>query len=139
MPWVMDCSIAGALGLPDELSCRAEKFLEVMLADTNIWVPPLWWYEMSNILVAAMRRRRLTAATMARLAELYSSLPVHTDSPPSHAICTAIQKLAILYRLSAYDAAYLELAHRLGTGLATLDRDLERAARSSGVPVFDAD
>ena len=139
MSWVMDCSIAGALGLPDELSHRAEKFLEVILTDAEVWVPPLWWYEISNLLVAAMRRRRLTQAAMTHLAELYSSLPVRTDAPPSPAISSAMQKLAIQHGLSAYDAAYLELAHRLGTGLATLDRDLERAARSSGVPLFEVD
>jgi predicted nucleic acid-binding protein len=139
MPWVMDCSIAGALGLPDELSPRAEKFLEVMLADTEVWVPPLWWYEMSNLLVAAVRRRRLTQAAMAHLAELYASLPLRTDAAPSAAISGAIQRLAIQQGLSAYDAAYLELAHRLGTGLATIDRDLERAAKSSGVPLFEVD
>jgi hypothetical protein len=72
----MDCSIAGALGLPDKLSHRAEKFLEIMLRDGEVWVPPLWWYEMSNLLVVAMRRKRLTQAAMNRLAELYSSLPV---------------------------------------------------------------
>ncbi len=139
MSWVMDCSIAGALGLPDELSLRAERFLEVMLADAEVWVPPLWWYEMSNLLVVAMRRRRLTQATMKHLAELYSSLPVLTDASPSPEISGTIQTLAIQHGISAYDAAYLELAQRLGTGLATLDRDLERAAKSSGVPLFEVD
>ena len=137
MSWIMDGSMAGALGLPDELSHRAERFLEVMLAGAEVWVPPLWRCEMSNLLVAAVRRRRLTPATMKHLAGLYASLPVLADAPPSPAISGAIQRLAIQHGLSACDAAYLELAHRLVAGLATLDRDLERAAKSSGVPLFE--
>ena len=41
------------------------------------------------------------------------------------------------HRLSAYDAAYLELATREGMQLATLDHDLEQAARNLGVPILD--
>ena len=137
MPWVMDCSIAGALALPDEHSHRAEKFLELAMNEGEVWVPPLWWYEISNLFVAAMRRKRLTEAVKAQLAELYSALPIHTDAVPTAAILSAIQQLASKYGLSAYDAAYLELAQRTGSGLATLDQDLARAARLSGVSVFD--
>jgi predicted nucleic acid-binding protein len=139
MVWVMDGSIAAALGLPDEFSPRAEKFLKTVLAQGEVWVPPLWWYEISNVIVVAKRRKRLTYAKAMQLAELYSSLPVRTDAAPSAPIAGSIQQLALQRGLSAYDAAYLELAHRLGAGLASLDEDLERAARESGVPLFAAD
>jgi len=38
--------------------------------------------------------------------------------------------------LSAYDAAYLELASRHGLPLATLDEKLEQAARTENVPLL---
>jgi predicted nucleic acid-binding protein len=38
-------------------------------------------------------------------------------------------------QLSTYDAAYLELAIRLGFGLITLDRQLAQAALAEGVPL----
>jgi predicted nucleic acid-binding protein len=38
--------------------------------------------------------------------------------------------------LSAYDAAYLELAMREGLPLATLDERLKNAANVSGVAIF---
>lgn len=41
--------------------------------------------------------------------------------------------LALIYRLSVYDAAYLELALRRDLPLATLDGALLQAARISGV------
>ena len=44
--------------------------------------------------------------------------------------------LARRYRLSAYDAAYLELALRLGLPLATLDADLVKAATTAGLSIF---
>ena len=43
------------------------------------------------------------------------------------------------FGLSAYDAAYLELAARRGAALATLDGKLEKAARRAGVEVFSED
>ena len=52
-----------------------------------------------------------------------------------HALSDTLQ-LARTYKLSAYDASYLELALRLGAPLATLDEDLRRAAEKSGVKKF---
>jgi predicted nucleic acid-binding protein len=49
---------------------------------------------------------------------------------------SVITDLARSERLTAYDAAYLELALRLGLPLATLDRDLAVAARRRGVTVL---
>jgi predicted nucleic acid-binding protein len=40
-----------------------------------------------------------------------------------------------LHRLSAYDAAYLELALREGVPLAALDPRLDAAARAAGVAI----
>lgn len=50
-------------------------------------------------------------------------------------VFTEILALARRYGLSIYDAAYLELAARLALPLATLDQNLARAARESGVEV----
>jgi len=44
--------------------------------------------------------------------------------------------LARVYNLSAYAAAYLELAIRHNAPLATLDAGLQKAAKRAGVAVF---
>ena len=44
-----------------------------------------------------------------------------------------VRKLAYAHRLTSYDAAYLELAIRLGLPLASLDGDLQKATTASGV------
>jgi predicted nucleic acid-binding protein len=49
----------------------------------------------------------------------------------------ASQAACNTYRLSAYDAAHLELAIREGLPLATLDDDLRRAASAAGVKLVD--
>jgi predicted nucleic acid-binding protein len=41
--------------------------------------------------------------------------------------------------LSAYDAAYLELAMRRGLRLATLNQDLIKAANTAGVLIYSPD
>jgi predicted nucleic acid-binding protein len=41
------------------------------------------------------------------------------------------------HRLTAYDAAYLDLAQCTGLALATLDDDLRKAAQAEGVALVD--
>ncbi|MBI3092180.1 MAG: type II toxin-antitoxin system VapC family toxin, partial [Candidatus Tectomicrobia bacterium] len=44
--------------------------------------------------------------------------------------------LARTYQLTAYDAAYLELALRTASPLATFDEELVKAAPAAGVALF---
>ena len=44
--------------------------------------------------------------------------------------------LARAYGLSSYDAAYLELAVRRGLPLATLDKELHKAAKRASVAIY---
>ncbi len=131
--WVLDCSLALAWALPDESSKRAERFLAEVTAETVLWVPALWWYELANALTMAQRRRRLLESDGLRAIELYASLPIQTDTHLNSDVAWRFHSLAKEYNLSAYDAAYLELAQRKGFGLATLDRNLTTAARKAGV------
>ena len=101
--------------------------------ETVLWVPALWWYELANAFTMAHRRRRLTESEAVQLVELYSSLPIQTDAHLNTDAVRRFQALAKEYSLSAYDAAYLELAQRKGIALATLDKRLISAARKSGV------
>jgi predicted nucleic acid-binding protein len=132
----MDCSIAAALGLPDESSPLADAFLLQGKSD-DIWVPSLWWHEIGNVLVSARRRERLCDNNVSGLIQLYGDLPIHTDTAYGTGLMERIHRLATTYKLSAYDAAYLELAERKQAGLATLDAKLLQAARDCGVEIFE--
>jgi len=135
MDWVLDSSIALALALPDETSERVDHFFSRMTGGSVLWVPALWWYEMANALIGAQRRKRLTERDRMRLIELYRMLPIRTDTILDSDAIYRFHTLAMEYKLSAYDAAYLELAQRRGLGLATLDKRLHSAALGAGVKV----
>lgn len=138
MEWVLDCSLAPAWALPDETSARAEKFLAHLSPQSVLWVPALWWYEISNALTMAQRRHRLVESKSRRIIDLYSTLPIETDAELNLHVVQRLQALTREYSLSAYDAAYLELAERKNVGLATLDRRLITAARKAGVKILSA-
>jgi predicted nucleic acid-binding protein len=130
---VLDCSVALAWVLPDEASGRADQLFGQLTPRTSLWVPALWWYELANALTTAQRQARLAAAETRRVIELYRELPIRTDPELDADAAWRWHALAQELGLSAYDAAYIELAQRRGLSLATLDRALARAARRTGI------
>jgi predicted nucleic acid-binding protein len=62
-------------------------------------------------------------------------LPVDVDSPGAETVFHLTHNLSRNHGLTAYDAAYLELAMRKRIALATVDASLERAARAEGVEI----
>ena len=137
MECVLDCSLALAWGLPDEGSKHADRVLVRAARTTSVfWVPALWWYEVSNALAMAQRRKRITDSDRTHLVDLYARLSIQTDTYLGPDIILRLSGLAEQYTLSAYDAAYLELAQRRGLALASLDLSLSTAARRAGVKVI---
>ena len=67
-----------------------------------------------------------------------AALNVEIDEGCDVQVWSATVRLADLYRLTVYDAAYLELAQRTRFPLATLDAVLATAARAAGVTVRPA-
>lgn len=135
MEVVLDSSVALAWALPDETSIRADRLLSEASRKGVFWVPALWWYEVANALTVARRRRRIAEADRARIVELYGMLPIQTDSELDVNTMWRFHTLAEEYTLSAYDAAYLELALRRGLRVVTFDQRLISAARKTGVRV----
>ena len=133
MPFVLDASITACWAFRDEDHPHADIALARMRADEAL-VPSLWWFEVRNILIVNERRKRLTEADTASFLRDLSQLAVTVDRTPDSG---EVVRLARRHRLSVYDAAYLELAHRNGVALATLDADLVRAARTEAVPLIE--
>lgn len=132
MPFVVDASVAACWLLPDE-GHRAAAAAFARFPEDTACVPGLWWFEMRNIFLSNERRGRIDSARTSRALGLLGSLPIRLDH---HADDTALMALARTYRLTAYDAAYLELATRENLPLATLDEALARAARAERVAVI---
>jgi predicted nucleic acid-binding protein len=134
--WVIDASVTMPWFFPDEATAFTESLLDG-LGDQPVWVPALWVLECANVLQSAQRRQRLFAARRAEIAAQLSALPVHIDHEPMDIV--ALDRLAAAHGLSAYDAAYLELAMRRSLVLVSLDQRLLAAARASGQPVRSAE
>jgi predicted nucleic acid-binding protein len=130
--FVLDASATLAWCFEDEATVEAAGLLE-RLRDDEAIVPPLWLLELANALVVAERRARLTRADSTRFVALIRQLPIRIDQTSTLDLAGAVMDLARGCELSAYDAAYLELALRLGLPLATLDVRLRSAAERAGV------
>ncbi|MDB5479456.1 MAG: DNA-binding protein [Caulobacteraceae bacterium] len=88
------------------------------------------------MLLQAERRGRITGADVALRLELIAALPITVDGETTRHAWRDTLALARSERLTSYDAAYLELAVREGTPLATRDRELADAAKRRGVEVL---
>jgi predicted nucleic acid-binding protein len=92
--------------------------------------------ELTNVIVRAERRNDLARADADEFLNIVKALEIVIDDETSSRM---IETLAIArqFGTTAYDAAYLELARRRNLPLATLDRDLLRAAKRAGVRRYE--
>ena len=103
------------------------------LAMREAVVPAIWPLEVANVLLVGERRKRLTKADSSRFLELLQGLPITIDVQAASRAFGDIMSVARSLTISAYDAAYVELAMREGLHLATLDENLRNAASKIGV------
>ena len=106
------------------------------LSETDALVPNLWHLEAANVLLSAEKRGELVTAEVERFISQLENLPIHVDHLTAHQVFSRTLALAKAYKLSSYDAAYLELAVREGIPLATLDRNLSKAAEKADVEIY---
>jgi len=134
---VIDGSAALGLILPDERQTDSSKKLRAALeAKTVARVPAHWWVELTNGILMAERRKRITLAVAMELLNLIPALEVSTDDETATRTTSDVAALARQKNLTAYDAAYLELAIRDGAVLASQDKELLKAAIECGVEVI---
>jgi len=133
---VIDNSVVLAWGLGED-SDYAERII-AMLEDADALAPGIWPLELANGLAVAERRGRITEAQLLQFRDLAAALPIVVQVQPVERILSDVLMLARAHRLSAYDAAYLELAVREGGALATLDAPLRKAAVAAGVAIAGA-
>jgi len=113
----------------------AEAVLNSLLDATAV-VPNLWHLEASNVLIGALQRNELDSEEVERFLSQLEALPIQIDSSTARRAFRRTFILSKDHGLSSYDAAYLELAIREGLPLATLDKKLVKAARSSNVALY---
>jgi predicted nucleic acid-binding protein len=133
--FVVDCSVTMAWAFQDESTEQTDAVLDRLVGEEAV-VPSIWPLEVVNVLVAAERRKRLSRAMVTRFVEVLGSLPIVVDEDGQQRAFSSVLPLAREAHLSSYDAAYLELAMRLGVPLATTDAELRRAASEVGVALL---
>lgn len=139
MSFVLDNSVAMCWLLNDGRPADVAYALRVLdaLKQTFAMVPGLWVLEAANVVAKAEAKGLVTEARTQVFVATLGRLNITIDKATAgHALSDTLN-LARRYKLSAYDAAYLELALREGLPLATLDADLEKAARKAGVKRFE--
>ena len=136
MNFIVDASFALAWLMRDEATPETDKLLDTLGQGARAFVPALWRWEVVNALLGIEKRKRATQAEISRQLVLLQSCPIDIDEAASDLAWTATHELGRKHGLTGYDAAYLELSVRRGLPLATLDVELQNAAKAEGVAVI---
>ncbi len=134
---VIDASVALAWCFPDEASDYAD-FVLLAVENQTVIVPSIWAVEITNALLVGQRRKRIRQPEVRRFIELLKDLSVVEDRQAFADSVSNVLPLAREYDLSAYDAAYLDVAVRHEMPLATLDGALQKACTLAGIKIFRA-
>jgi predicted nucleic acid-binding protein len=139
MVMVLDCSVV-ATSIFEEVDGieYADAVFDKLAVGGVACVPAHWPAEVGNAITMSERRKRHTEADRSRFLDDLSSLRIEVEESDPVDFLRRVLPLASEHRLTAYDAAYLELAMRKGLPLATLDKELKRAAKQAGVKLVEA-
>ena len=132
--FVVDNSVVMSWCFQDEINPYADFILD-RLEEVAAFVPSIWPLEVGNVLLVAERHHRLSEADSARFLTLLSELPIFIEQEEPERMFKEILALARQYKLSPYEASYLDLAMRKGLPIATRDKHLKAAAQRSRVPL----
>jgi predicted nucleic acid-binding protein len=130
--FVVDNSVVISWCFQDEISRYADSILD-RLEEATAFVPSIWPLEVGEVLLVAERHHRLSEADSARFLVLLYELPIVIEQEEPDRMFKEILALAREYKLSTYDASYLDLAMRKGLALATQDKNLAAAAKRARV------
>ena len=136
MRFVLDNSVAMRWlfgdGSPED-SAYAERVLSLLEQEgTEAVVPSLWGLEAANVIVRAEAKGLLAEARSAEFLGLLQGMAITVDAATAGRALNDTLQLARRFKLSAYDASYLELALREGLPLATVDAALRGAVEKTG-------
>ncbi len=135
MPFVLDNSVVSGWFLQNQATPYTQAIAQ-RLRDDTAHAPAVWELDFTNVLRTSCVRQRMDAAHAQAVLAQIGNLPIEVDRravPRSELL-----GLALRFGLSAYDAAYLELALHLQCPVATQDEALRMAALSAGVGVVTA-
>jgi predicted nucleic acid-binding protein len=130
---VVDASLALAWLLDETRAAEADAALFEAVTESVV-VPPLFWLEVANALRTRLRRSLIDEAFRNAALTRVRALGIVTadGADVGDGVLDRTIALSDRFELTVYDAAYLELALRLGAPLLTFDDALARAASAAG-------
>jgi predicted nucleic acid-binding protein len=127
---VVDASMVVAWFVISQATTHTRKVL-ARAGREVLHAPTLLQIELASALVKLAHRRKIPPRAIGDILTEFEALDLVTDRTPPTA--RTIASMCRRYALSAYDAAYFELAMRLELPLAAKDGPLVEAARKAGI------
>jgi predicted nucleic acid-binding protein len=123
---IVDASVILRAFFPDEEQARAQALIRNHVSGhERLLAPTLLHYELTNAVLQAIRRKRITEQQGEAILTSLQNLDIETKP----VAWPRMLSLARRFDRSAYDAAYLALAEATGSALITGDLRLYRAVR----------
>ncbi len=130
---ILDASVALCWLFEDQATAYTDSVLDRLVGGDDVVAPTIWPFEIANVVAVAERRKLVNPAQAVAFLQTLGQLSIVVDRTKVEHVFNAVLDAARRYRLSAYDAGYLELAMRESLPLATVDAALRAAARTAGV------
>lgn len=130
--FILDCSATLPWVFASEATAATDALLDDLAGGGRAWVPGLWHLEVANVLLGAQRRGQIDKAGVEKFLATLRALDIEVDDETVSVAWTRTLALGEAHALTAYDAAYLELALRKGLPLASLDARLRKACAKVG-------
>jgi predicted nucleic acid-binding protein len=131
--FVLDASVVLSWCFPDENAAMAQHVAGLFKQGDTAVAPSFWPHEVLSALLVGEKRKRISRALVKSFLDDLAKLPIVPEQFPAGVVFGRLQRLSREHGLTAYDAAYLDLALDSGLPLATLDEDLARACKRARV------
>ncbi len=136
--FVVDASVVLTWCFPDENAAMAQHVAGMFKQGGTAVAPSFWPHEVLNALLVGERRKRISKELVRSFLDDLAMLPIALERFPAGVVFDRIHRLSRDHGLTAYDAAYLDLALDSSLPLATLDEDLARASKKARVRLVHA-
>ena len=135
--FVLDASVALRWFLEDPVPEYAARVKRMFLNGHRALVPVVWNLEIANALANSARKGVAPPEDLDdHLLKIEELLINHIETQPEGISIRRAFTTARTFGLTAYDAAYLDLAQSENLPLSTLDAQLRKAAERAGVAVI---
>jgi len=136
--FVLDASVTIRWALQDGSAADRTYADQVLdsFAVTFALVPALWYSETIHVLRCAEDDGKFGESALTGFVYRLGQLHIELDAAAPSGVQLAVAAISREFKLTGYDAQYLELARRRNMPLATLDKDLRKASKKAGVPIY---